>query len=127
MVAQMSYISHPWPRRKASNNSPIFPFCCYAASRVLCIKPLLIKCWLTKKAKAFPLDLPVWQTGRVTTLPGNLKTWHPKVSLSNSLLKENKHLLLIPFVEKKLSPLCTTLTDIYWNHLGFWFKKPRPS
>lgn len=44
------------------------------------------------------------QTGRVMTLPGNLKTWHPQCSLRNSLVKENKHLLLIPFGEKEIGP-----------------------
>lgn len=44
------------------------------------------------------------QTGRVMTLPGNLKTWHPQCSLRNSLVKENKHLLLIPFGEKEIRP-----------------------
>lgn len=52
------------------------------------------------------------QTGRVMTLPGNLKTWHPQCSLSKSLLKENKHLLLIPFGEKELVHLNTTLIDV---------------
>ena len=84
--------SHPWCRRRASNNSPIFPFCCYAVSRVLCIKPLLIKCWSTRKAKAFPPDLPV-QPNRES----HEFTWKSENTastlLSNGLSKENRHLL----------------------------------
>lgn len=79
--------------RHPTKDSPIFPFCCYVVSQVLCIKPLLIKCWSTRTAKPSHWIYLCSQTHRVMTWPRNLKTRHSQRSVSNGLLKENRHLL----------------------------------
>lgn len=90
----------PTSARRKAQHSPVLPFCCYTASRMLCIKPLLIKCWLTSKAKAFQFDQPALKQVKSWLEPGNLKTRHPRCSVS-VYWKRRSIYLLAPSVEKE--------------------------
>lgn len=48
------------------------------------------------------------QAGRVMPLPGNLKTRHPQYSVSERVLKENKHFL------DRLLEICLSPYDFNW-------------
>ena len=95
MVARcFTFPSPSLGERYPMKDSPIFPFCCYVVPQVLCIKPLLIKCWSTRTAKPSHWIYLRIQIHRVMTWPRNLKTRHSQRSVSNErLLKENRHLL----------------------------------
>lgn len=103
-VAQTLYIPQPWSRKRHPTTHPcslsvtMLPHECSALSHCS-----LDAVW-SRRPRPFHSIYLCGQTSRVMTLPGNLKTWHPQCSLSNSLLKENKYFLLIPFGEKELCP-----------------------
>lgn len=75
-MAQM--LQMPRPRLEGMQRSPMLPFCGYAASQVLCVKPLLTARWLTRKAQGLAPPTTCAAAGRVTPVPGNLKTRHPQ-------------------------------------------------
>lgn len=98
----------PPPGWKACNAHP-----CYLSVAMLPLRcPALSHCSLHAgwpgRPRPCPSNYLCRQAGRVTPLPGHLKTRHPQCSVSERLLKENKHFL------DRLLEICLSQYDFNW-------------